>query len=54
MRAHSVRSILALGLLVLAAGCAATEQGPPATLAEAQTLAAERGVPLLLDFFTEW
>ena len=27
---------------------------PPATFAEAKALAAERGVPLLLDFFTEW
>ena len=41
-------------LLALAAGCGTAEQAPPATFAEAKALAAERGVPLLLDVFTEW
>jgi hypothetical protein len=54
MRPRALRSIIVLGLLALAAGCGATEQAEPATLADAKALAAERGVPLLLDFFTEW
>jgi hypothetical protein len=48
---------MVLGLAVLAAGCGGVSQeGPagPTTLADAKALAAERGVPLLLDFYTDW
>ena len=54
MRSRAPQLILVLGLLLIAAGCGAVEQAPPATFAAAKALAAERGVPLLLDFFTEW
>lgn len=54
MRRPALLSCLALILLLAAAGCGEVEQAPPGTLAEAQALAAERGVPVLLDFFTEW
>jgi hypothetical protein len=46
--------LIALGLLFFAAGCGTTEDAAPTTLADAKALAAEQGVPLLLDFFTEW
>jgi hypothetical protein len=46
--------LIALGLLLFAAGCGTTEDAAPTTFAEAQAQAAAQGVPLLLDFFTEW
>ena len=57
MNRSAVLSALVVGFAVLAAGCSGVSQeGPtgPTTLAEAKALAAERGVPLLLDFYTEW
>lgn len=54
MRRSALPSCLALALLLAAAGCGQTEQAPPGTFAEAKILASERGVPVLLDFFTEW
>ena len=54
MRKALLPSCLALTLLLAAAGCGQVEQAPPGSLAEAKALAAERGVPVLLDFFTEW
>jgi hypothetical protein len=41
-------------MLLLAAGCAGVGPEGPATLAEAKALAAERGVPILIDFYTDW
>jgi hypothetical protein len=54
MKFRGFLSLTALGLAVLAAGCGTVEDAAPTTLAEAQARAAARGVPLLLDFFTEW
>ena len=54
MRRSALPSCLALLLLLAAAGCGQVEQAPAGLLAEAKILAAERGVPVLLDFFTEW
>ena len=54
MRTRVRHSLLVLGLVLFAAGCGGGESAPPVTFAEAKALAAERGVPLLLDFFTEW
>jgi len=54
MMRPAVSSCLALTLLLAAAGCSEVEQAPPGTLADAQARAAARGVPVLLDFFTEW
>jgi hypothetical protein len=46
---------LACALVLVAAGCSGTSVAPsPMTLADARSLAAERGVPLLLDFYTDW
>jgi hypothetical protein len=47
-------SLISLGLLLFAAGCGTSEDAAPASLADAKAQAAARGVPLLLDFFTEW
>ncbi len=48
-------SALVVGLVLLTGGCSkVSHQEGPATLAAAQALAAERGVPLLLDFYTDW
>jgi hypothetical protein len=41
-------------LLLATAGCGQVEPSPPGSLAEAKSQAAARGVPILLDFFTEW
>jgi len=54
MRRSILPSWLALTLLLAAAGCGGVETTAPGTLAEAQAQAAARGVPVLLDFFTEW
>ena len=54
MRRSALPSCLGLLLLLAAAGCGPAEQAPSSPLAEAKALAAERGVPVLLDFFTEW
>jgi hypothetical protein len=54
MRRSVLPTCAALALLLVAAGCERVEQAPPGTFAEAKIQAAERGVPVLLDFFTEW
>jgi hypothetical protein len=57
LKRSAVLSAFVVGLAVLAAGCSGVSQeGPqgPTTLAEAKALAAERGVPILLDFYTDW
>ncbi len=54
MKRFAVLSTVGVGLAVLAAGCTGVSQEGPTTLAEAQALAAERGVPVLLDFYTDW
>ena len=54
MKRFAVLSVLVVGLAMLAAGCSGVSQEGPTTLAEAQALAAERGVPVLLDFYTDW
>jgi hypothetical protein len=47
-------SLLVSGIMLLAAGCSSVSQDGPATLAEAKVLAADRGVPILIDFYTDW
>ena len=54
MKRHAVLSTLVLGFAVLASGCSGESHEGPTTLAEAKALAAERGVPVLLDFYTDW
>jgi hypothetical protein len=54
LKRSAVLSGLVVGLAVLAAGCSGAGHDGPSTLAEAQALAAERGVPVLLDFYTDW
>lgn len=55
MRKIAVLAALVVGLSLVAGGCSKVSQTEgPATLAQAQALAAERGVPLLLDFYTDW
>jgi hypothetical protein len=52
-----ILTVTALTALVLsAAGCAGPEEVKDKTMtfAEAKAMAAERGVPLLLDFYTDW
>ena len=44
--------LIALGLLLFAAGCGTTEDAAPTTFAEATAQAAAPGVPRLLEFFT--
>jgi len=38
----------------IAPACVGTGQHGPADLAQAQATARQRGVPLLLDFYTDW
>jgi hypothetical protein len=40
--------------LLFAPGCARKAPAAPATLAEAQTIAARTGKPILIDFFAVW
>jgi hypothetical protein len=48
-------SLMAMGSLLLAAGCAGPSYEAPAmTFADAKAEAAERNVPLLIDFYTDW
>ena len=54
MKATATLVLLTSGLLGLTAGCAGSDQKGPATLADAKVLAAERGVPILIDFYTDW
>jgi len=54
MRTGVPQTFFVLGLVLLAAGCGGGDSTPPATFADAKALAAGRGVPLLLDFFTDW
>ena len=46
-------SILAAPLLALAA-CGGVATGPPTTFEQAKAQATSRGVPVLLDFYTDW
>jgi hypothetical protein len=39
---------------VLLAGCGSPAPTSGPSLADAQALAVERGVPLLIDFYTDW
>ena len=48
-------AITCLVVLALAtAGCAGPQEQAQMTFAEAKAQAAERGVPLLIDFYTDW
>lgn len=54
MKRSTLLSWLGLGALLLTAGCATVDDTASTSFAEAKAQAAARGVPLLLDFFTEW
>ena len=54
MKRLTFLSTLFVGLASFAAADGGVSQEGPTTLAEAQALAAERGVPVLLDFYTDW
>lgn len=54
MNRTATLSLLVSGIMLLTAGCTGVSQDGPATLAEAKALAADRGVPILLDFYTNW
>ena len=54
MRLASVPHLLAAGLILVAAGCGPAETPSPTNLADAREQAATRGVPLLIDFYTDW
>ena len=54
MRRSAVLSVTVVAFALLAAGCTGVSHEGPTTLAEAKALAAERGVPVLLDFYTDW
>ena len=55
MRRSAPVSLLALTSLLVAGGCVGVANPEaPATLADARALAAARGVPVLIDFYTDW
>jgi hypothetical protein len=54
MNKRTLFSWLALGAFLFTAGCTTVDDAAPSTFAEAKAQAAAQGVPLLLDFFTEW
>jgi hypothetical protein len=54
LKTTATLTLLVSGMLLLTAGCAGVSQEGPATLAEAKAMAAERNVPILIDFYTDW
>lgn len=54
MSKQATLSLSVAGLILLAAGCYGVSHEAPTTLAQAQSQAADRGVPILLDFYTDW
>lgn len=40
--------------LLLVVACSGVATGPPTTFEQAKAQAASRGVPVLLDFYTDW
>ncbi len=54
MRKTAIYSTLALVAALFAAGCGGAEGESFVLIAEAQTEAAAKGVPVLLDFYTDW
>ena len=56
MKKHVRGSLPAVALLVLLAACAgpAEQEEATITLAEARSEAAAAGVPVLMDFYTDW
>lgn len=56
MRFRLIRSMAGVSLMLLLAAPAlfAEQPGTAGSYEEAVKLAAERGVPLVLDFYTEW
>jgi hypothetical protein len=47
-------AILSLSAVLFVSGTVLAGPGDEASLASAKQVAAQRGVPVLLDFFTEW
>ena len=54
VRKTAVCSTLLLAGLLVAAGCGVPEGESVVSIADAQKEAAARGVPVLLDFYTDW
>jgi hypothetical protein len=54
MRKALVRYVSPAALLLVLAGCSGFSPDAPASFAEAKKLASSEGVPLLLDFYTDW
>ena len=54
VRKTAIYSTLALVAALLAAGCGGAEGESFVLIAEAQKEAAAKGVPVLLDFYTDW
>jgi hypothetical protein len=44
----------AAGLILAAASCAPSDTTEPTTLTQALEQSARRGVPVLIDFYTDW
>jgi len=47
-------AIVSLSAVLLLSGTVLADQGDEALFASAKQMAEQRGVPVLLDFFTEW
>jgi hypothetical protein len=54
MNRSRVPSLLITASLVALAACGGVATGPPTTFEQAKAQATSRGVPVLLDFYTDW
>ena len=54
MRLAPSFSLVVAGLALVAAGCGPAETPAPSGFDEARAEAARRGVPVLVEFFTDW
>jgi len=54
MKPSRLPSLTITASLVLLVACGGVATGPPTTFEQAKTQAASRGVPVLLDFYTDW
>jgi hypothetical protein len=54
MRLFASFRLAAAGLALLAAGCGADRAPVPSNVSDAREQAARRGVPVLIDFYTDW
>lgn len=54
MKLQVITMIATAALLVSTAGCVGPEEEKTITFADAKATAAEKGVPVLIDFYTDW